>query len=550
MYGIAMDLGTSGIRAQLIDLDTEETIKTVLTMRHPLPGGNVIDQLDFAIQLGEDVATEIIQDTVEEIIDNFNIDLLEIKKLSVCGNPIQLSLIQNTEIRDLAYAGESMQKKLGVENVKRDAKVVPANEVFKNLNLPNCTIIIPPSIQHEVGADALAMMIETDFMNQKEPSMVTDYGTNAEMALKVGDRIITGSAAAGPAIEGQGINCGMLAGPGAITDVNPEGNYWRLTVLDDSMLERKGDLVDPVAGEVIEQSETRAIGITGTGMISLLSVALETGLIKTMPKLPDGRLILGGGIEITEDDVREAGKAVGAIRASHLTMLMEAGLNFKDLENMYMTGASGTYVDADKARRLGICPGSAKNIVQFGNTSISLAKELILNESKLDEVVEFAHKIETDHLMMAKSEMFKLIYSCEFSYWTQGMPLEMYDQMLKSFNIQGLPKLAENPRIEKQVTKDINDLGKESVQVLRNLGIVIERPIKNCSFCYICEDKCPEKALKIVSYKGDVYQVHDSQRCLGVSCKRCVNGCPKKAIQFKNVKVLSTHESPFEIEQA
>jgi len=39
MYGIALDLGTSGFRAQLIDLETKETLKTVITMGHPLPGG-------------------------------------------------------------------------------------------------------------------------------------------------------------------------------------------------------------------------------------------------------------------------------------------------------------------------------------------------------------------------------------------------------------------------------------------------------------------------------------------------------------------------------
>ncbi|MFP4655695.1 MAG: methylamine methyltransferase corrinoid protein reductive activase [Methanohalobium sp.] len=543
MYGIALDLGTSGIRAQLIDLDTKETIKTVLTMRHPLPGGNVIDQLDFAIQLGEDTATEIIQNTVKEIINNFNVDTIEIEKLAVCGNPIQLSLFQDTEIRDLAYAGESMQRELGVENVQRDARVVSANEVFMDIDLPNCTVIIPPAIEHEVGADALAMMIKTGFIDQTEPSIVTDYGTNAEMALKVGDKIITGSAAAGPSIEGQGINCGMLASPGAISDIDPEGDYWRLTVLDDDMSERKGDLIDPVTGEVIEESDIKAIGITGTGMISLLSVALDTGLIKNIPNLPNGRLILGDSLKITEEDIKEAGKAVGAIRAAHLTMLLEADLNFEDLKNMYMTGASGTYVDADKARKLGICPGSAKNIVQFGNTSISLARDLILDESKLDDVINFAQKIKTDHLMMAKSETFKLIYSCEFAYWTQGMPLEMYNQMLKSFNMQGLPELAENPKIGKQVVKDISDAGKYGVTVLKDLGIVIERPIKNCNLCHICEKECPEEALKIIRHDGDIYQVHDSQRCLGVSCKRCVDICPTKAIQFRNIKVLNVHES-------
>ena len=66
MYGIALDLGTSGFRAQLIDLENKETIKTVITMGHPLPGGNVIDHLDFAIELGEDIANRIILNAVKK----------------------------------------------------------------------------------------------------------------------------------------------------------------------------------------------------------------------------------------------------------------------------------------------------------------------------------------------------------------------------------------------------------------------------------------------------------------------------------------------------
>jgi len=193
MYGIALDLGTSGFRAQLIDLDTKDVLKTAITMRHPLPGGNVMDHLDFSIQVGPDISHEIMMDTVKKIIDRFDVDPADIRRIAICGNPIQLSIFQNIEIRDLAYAGKNKQKKLGVENVVRDARVFNASEIFDGvISLPNCEIIVPPAIKHEIGADALAMMIKTDFYEQDKPSLVTDYGTSAEMALKIGNKIITG----------------------------------------------------------------------------------------------------------------------------------------------------------------------------------------------------------------------------------------------------------------------------------------------------------------------------------------------------------------------
>ncbi len=241
MYVISLDLGTSGFRSQLIELETHETIKTVVTMGHPLPGGNVMDHLDFAINTGQDVAHGLIIETIKKILIEFNVKPEEIKRIAVCGNPIQLSLFQNIEIRDLAYAGENKIKSLGIEDVERNSRIFPANEIFKDVyTMDNCEVIVPPAIKHEIGADALAMMLETDFINQTEPCLVTDYGTNAEMALKVGDRIITASAAAGPSIEGQGVDCGMLAGPGAISDVSSENGYWRLIVLDEKMNSSQG----------------------------------------------------------------------------------------------------------------------------------------------------------------------------------------------------------------------------------------------------------------------------------------------------------------------
>jgi methylamine methyltransferase corrinoid activation protein len=536
MYGIALDLGTSGFRTQLIDLETNETLKTVITMGHPLPGGNVMDHLDFAITTGEDVAHAVIIETIRRMFLKFEIDLSLVERLAVCGNPIQLSLFQNIEIRDLAYAGENKQKQLGVQNVKRDARVFPASEIFGK-DLPNCEVIVPPAIKHEIGADALAMMLETDFLIQPEPSLVTDYGTNAEMALKVGNRIITASAAAGPAIEGQGISCGMLASPGAICDVKLEGQYWKIMVLDKEMEKQEAYLIHPVTGAIIKSYGHKAVGITGTGVISAFSLALRSGLIEKSPKLPNGKLILGPGIEITEKDVEEAGKAIGAIRAAHMTLIVESGIKYEDLEYAYMSGASGAYVDAEDARILGAAPGYAKKIVQFGNTSLALARELALDKSRLDDVIQVANKITADHLMMATSDTFNNFYLCELSYWTQGMPLEMYDQMLELYGLPKLPKILEHADIKKRVRKDIEEVGTGGLSILKEIGIFLEVPVDKCIYCQKCVEECPENALEIVETADQRIAKYDSQKCLGTSCRRCVSICPENAIDITKLKI-------------
>ncbi|MDY0266837.1 MAG: methylamine methyltransferase corrinoid protein reductive activase [Methanimicrococcus sp.] len=539
MYVIALDIGTSGFRAQLIDQKTNKTLKTVITMGHPLPGGNVIDHLEFAIVTGEDVANEVILQTVKKIFNAFEIDLKDVNYVAVCGNPIQLSLFQNIEIRDLAYAGETKQKKLGIENVEREARVFPASEIFSGiLDLPNCQIIVPPAIKHEIGADALAMMTETDFYLQEKPCLVTDYGTNAEMAIKIGDKIITASAAAGPAIEGQGIPCGMLAAPGAISDLNIEGDYWRLTVLDDMMQTAKGDLINPITGEVIEKGEIEAVGITGTGVISCVSIMLKSKLMTTLPKLPNGKVILGNGIEITEKDVVEIGKAIGAIRAAQLTLMNAAGLDYDQLEYAYISGATGTYVDGKKASYLGSVPNYSKNVIQFGNTSISLARKLATNPEKLEDIKAMAKRIQADHLMMATSQTFKDIYICELSYWEQGMPIEMYDSMLEMFNVKPFPRDGKEQNFERRVIRDIDDVGENGIQMVEHIGVYLEAPAVGCIFCHKCEESCPENAIKVKKMEPDNYIVIDSQKCLGSSCKRCITNCPKNAVNHAILKVV------------
>ena len=545
MYGIALDLGTSGFRLQLLNLNEKSAIKTVMTMRHPLPGGNVIDHLGFAIQVGKDSANKIIAHTIQKMLDELHIPLEMVSKIAVCGNPIQLSLFQNIEIRDLAYAGKNMQRRLGIGNVKRGLKIYNGSEIFGiDSGLDECEIIVLPSIEHEIGADALAMMIKTDFINNEDIAIVTDYGTNAEMALKVGDRIITCSAAAGPSIEGQGIKCGMLASPGAISDVNIEEGFWRMTVLDEDMKLGKGNLIDPETGVIVERGEVLARGITGTGVISAISLAINTGLIKTLPELPKGRLVLGDNVILTDEDIAEAGKAIGAIRAAHLTLLIESGVKYEDLTYMYMSGASGTYVDAEKGRKIGLAPVFSKNIVQFGNTSLELAKDVILGNFELDEIVELADRIKADHIMLASNDTFKNIYACELAYWTEGMQADMYNHFLEAYGLPGLPEVTDPPSIEQRVNKDIDDTGYQGLKIIKDLDMIIEEESYGCMQCKMCERECPEQALHVVPKDGHVYVDYTAHLCLGTSCKRCVGVCPVKAISYRDIRSFSTGDMP------
>jgi methylamine methyltransferase corrinoid activation protein len=310
-------------------------------------------------------------------------------------------------------------------------------------------------------------------------------------------------------------------------------------VLDKEMEKQNAYIIHPVTGEIKESYGHEAVGITGTGVISVFALAIKSGLIEKFPKLPNGKLILGPGIEINEKDVEEAGKAIGAIRAAHMALIVESGIKYEDLEYAYMSGASGAYVDAEDSRRIGATPGYAKKIVQFGNTSLALARELVLDKSRLDEVVTIAKRITADHLMMATSNTFNNFYICELSYWTQGMPLEMYDQMLELYDLPALPKTLEHVSIEKRVSKDIEQVGPGGLAILKEIGIILQVPLEKCIYCKKCIKECPESALDIVEIDGKRIAKYDSQKCLGTSCQRCVSICPENAIDITKLKITA-----------
>ncbi len=539
-YGIALDIGTSGLRCQALDLDTGDTVATAVTERHPIPGMNVIDHVNFAMKAGEDVANGLLVEAANNLLKETGIDLASVEIIAVCGNPFQLSLFQNIEIRDLAYAGKNMLESLGVVSPPRNGDIIDASSV--GLDLPNAKLFIPPAVTHEIGADAIAMMMMTEILDEEEPCIVVDYGTNAEMALVVGGEVYTGSAAAGPALEGQEIERGMLAAPGALSEVEATDKGWRCYVLDDTMEAQPGDVIDPITGKVVEEGPMhgKAVGITGTGVIAALACGMSAGIIQS-PKVltEDGKLHLQDGIDISSKDVEEAGKAIGALRAGFLTLFDAAGLWVDDVKKAYMSGASGLYVNAKKAMEVGMVTPGARRIIQFGNTSIAMARKIVLGEIGMPELTDFAKKLRATHCMFATSEFFKNVYSIEYSLWCSGMPMDQYNPMMDIYGLKPLPDLLDPSEVavERLARRDLPDTETCKVRIIK-CGTLLSGTVEGCIGCRKCMKACPEKALQIVPEGNAGYRAEiQSDRCAGLACRRCEAACPKSVLRTSELKV-------------
>ncbi len=538
--GIALDLGTSGFRGQAVDLAANKVLGTVITARHPLPGANVIDHLNFAIEAGTDVAHQIMMTTINQIIELLFKPGYQIERLAVCGNPIQLSLFENIEIRDLAYAGENKRRLLGIVSPDRGSKEYRAGR-FPLLNVPrDCWVFIPPAVKHEIGADALALLVHSGILEKEEICLATDYGTNAEVALKVGNKIITGSCAAGPALEGQHIQSGMLASPGAIADLVPEKGGDRCFVLNDEMHPEEGDIVVLEKESTMERGKREARGITGTGVIAVISRGFAREIIR-LPRIETANtfLHLANGIRFGENDLLEAGKAIGALRAGYLTLCVEAKISVEDILVAFMAGASGTYVDALKAMHVGLVPPRVKEIYQVGNTSLIMAREIIREPGRLKYLDDTARELRATHCMFGHSKVFEKAYLLELSYWTEGLPWEQYKKFAALYRLPELQKPHQEVRVIKKVVRDISDVGPEGLTTIEKVGEECFWAIPGCIFCGQCVEECPEDALLIDNGSGMIMRM---DRCSGTACRRCEHTCPEKVFHLCEFwgKVLET----------
>ena len=535
-FGIAIDLGTSGYRAQKINLDTKAILKTAITLKNPIPGANVMNHVDFAIHYGEDLAHELSINAAKNLIQALDPEIEEIERISLCGNPIHLSIFQGISIEDLAYAGERKKKKYDIKEQDRNAKIINSSEI-PGLNEFNCEVRIPPAIKHEVGADALALIVKSGMLDSGEISIATDYGT---ISLKVNDLIYTGCAATGPALEGQQIKHGSLAAPNTIADFEFEDGALRSYVLNEKMEAVPGDLVNPVTGETLDKGSIRAKAITGTGVIALVEKAIRHGFAE-IPRIKtsDAHIHLQDGIDFSEKDLKEAGKAIGAIRAGHITLCAVAGVKLADIVTAYMAGAAGTYMDAAKAQKIGLVPYSTGKICQLGNTSLEIAREILLSEERLWKLQDIASQISDTHIMLATTSEFRDTYILEIAYWEEGMPFKTFQKYLQKKGLPGLGDPIDNPVIEKRVKKDIPVLGAEGMHLLERTGTFMSM-IVNCPECRKCIKVCPNDAITIDEENRSITIATDV--CEGVHCQRCLKTCPPDKFDWKTLKAIKPQQ--------
>jgi len=391
ILGLAVDIGTTKMAAYLVDLSTGKTLSKRGEMNPQTGyGEDVISRIEYANRNPEGRA--ILQSKVVQAI-NWMAEELCREVGESPGQIVDSVVVGNTVMHHL-FCGLPVQQ-LGVSPyvpAVSESLEIAAHQIGLEF-APAANAYLPPNIAGYVGADHVAMLLATEIWETDKVVVAIDIGTNTEITLAAGGRMLSCSCASGPAFEGAHIRDGMRAAPGAIEriQIRDSQDIFLQTIDNQPPVGLCGSgILDAVAellnGQIIDSSGRF---IHGHPLVRLNEN--EGGIVLVQaPETGHGR-----DISVTHKDVNEIQLAKAAIRAGLEILLLEAGLTHEDIDEIVVAGALGSYLSVGSAKRIGLFPPIPDDLYrQVGNAAGMGAKQMLLSTHRREVAEEMSRRIE------------------------------------------------------------------------------------------------------------------------------------------------------------
>lgn len=400
-YGIAYDLGTTTVVATLLDLNTGTpvAVKSMLNKQQPF-GADVISRISAtmmdvtALDRLRGFAQQTLAELSAEVCEEAGVDPLNVYEVALAGNATMTQLALGIDPEPLGVAPFIM--------VSASFPDVQASELGINVH-PRAKAVIMPSLGAYVGGDIVAGALASGMDRDKRLRLFIDVGTNCEIILGDGDKILATAAPAGPAFEAASIKCGVRAASGAIETIK---------VVD-------GDL------EIGTIENTKAIGLCGSGLVDACACLVQLGLLDhsgrfvtpeqaaiAAPKVAhrlverEGErvfVLTWGGKEgdlndcvfLTQRDVRELQFAKAAIATGWALLLEEFGVQESEIQQVLLAGSFGSYLSPASAVNIGLVPKlPVMRIVSAGNVAGEGAKMVLLSAQERNGATALLNSID------------------------------------------------------------------------------------------------------------------------------------------------------------
>jgi len=389
---LAYDVGTTTLYAEVIDLNSGEIL------------GKASDY-NPQISFGEDVIARIVYSTKEDGLQKLQKAAIEdFNKLS--GEALKKSSRSIEEVSIVTAAGNTTMAHLflGIspKNIRKEPYIPtvthwpPVKSSKIGLNAPegSRTFVLPGRASY-VGGDITAGVLASGMYTTEKLTLYIDVGTNGEIVLGNKDWLMACSCSAGPAFEGGTIRHGCRATVGAIEQV-------RLNWED----------YEPM---ILTIRQAKPIGLCGSGLITALAELFLAKVINSRGKinldLPTGRTREGEfgpeyvlvykkdakidrDIVLTEVDIDNLIRAKAAVYAGITTLLDNAGVTIDEVEQVFIAGGFGNYLELDKAMLIGLFPETDGSKVKFlGNGSLLGARLAAISAEAYKELDNIAKRM-------------------------------------------------------------------------------------------------------------------------------------------------------------
>ena len=355
-YALAFDVGTTTLAGYLLSGETGAELAAASCLNPQSQyGADVVSRIQVAMDGAGETLRRCVVDALArltgQMAEQAGIAPEEITAAAVAGNTAMHHLLLGVDPRPLVTPPYMPRV--------REAMELPADDFLPIRG----NLRVLPNIAGFVGGDTVGCMVATAFDRLEDWTLLIDIGTNGEMVLGNRSRRIACSTAAGPALEGARISCGMRGVAGAVDHVARKDGALSFHVIGDGPAE----------------------GLCGSGLLDLVAVLLEQGTVDETGRLAGGAYQLCDGVTLTQKDVRELQLAKGAIRAGMMLLAETAGIAVEEIRTVYLAGAFGTYLTPASACRIGMIPPALEErIVPIGNAAGEGAKLCAVSRAEFD----------------------------------------------------------------------------------------------------------------------------------------------------------------------
>ena len=400
LYGLTFDLGTSTLVGKIIRLSDGKEIAAISRLNSQSKyGADIISRIQYVKEQRhglEELSRLIINDLnqiTKQLLEEGDLKADDIFITVAAGNTTMQHLLLSLNPTDIAHAPFAP--------VSTDGLILRAADIGITLH-PEALLYVMPSRSGYIGGDLISMILTSGCAEQDDKiALGLDLGTNGEIFLGNRKRLMTCSAAAGPALEGARISHGMIAKEGAIESVYAED----------------GNLRYQVIGNV------KPRGLCGSGLVDLAAVLLERSIIDQgglmqPPQGGSGDTLSARVIErdkgiydflvaateesfsqkpiyFSQKDVRELQLAKGAVAAGIQILMDQMGVGIRDIDLVYVAGAFGNYIHPQSALRIGLIPKVDPKIIHtIGNAASTGASMVLLAKGYWKLANELANSLE------------------------------------------------------------------------------------------------------------------------------------------------------------